>query len=85
MLGEGISWSQEQWDKVLELFGHDEFNVRVWGTFAVSFIVYWSLGGLFTLIDVTGRPKFMLTYRVQDNVKSYPVRLSPCYGNILLN
>ena len=67
------SWSQLQWEKVLDLFGHNEFSVRVWGRFLGSFIVYWGLGAIFTIVDVTGKPSFILKYKVQDNFKSYPV------------
>lgn len=67
------STSQEYWDNVLELFGHDDFNVRVIGTFLVSFIVYWSLGSLFTFVDVTGKPKYLMKYKVQENFNAYPV------------
>ena len=68
------SWAQSQWDAVLDFFGNDDFNVNVWGTFLLSFVAYWSLGGFFTFIDITGKPKALLKYKVQD-VKSYPVRL----------
>jgi len=67
------SWSQLQWNKVLDLFGNDAFNVRVYGSFIVSMAIYWGMGGIFTIVDYTGKPKFMMKYRVQDNVKTYPV------------
>jgi hypothetical protein len=71
-----LSWAQLQWDKVLELCGHehDAFNVRVYGSFLVSTAIYWGIGAFFTFVDYTGKPKFMMKYRVQDNVKTYPVR-----------
>ena len=68
-----FSWAQTQWDNVFTFFGNDDFNLRVWGTCLVVITSYWSVGGLFTFVDVTGRPKFMLKYKVQENVKSYPV------------
>ncbi|KAG4072575.1 hypothetical protein HA402_004664 [Bradysia odoriphaga] len=67
------TWMQVQWNKVLEFHGHDAFNVRVYGTFVVSMIIYWGMGGLFTIVDYTGTPKFMMKYRVQENVKTYPI------------
>lgn len=68
------SWFQVQWDSILNFFGNDDFNVNVWGTLLVFFLAYWSLGGLFTIVDVTGKPEAILKYKVQ-NVKSYPVSL----------
>lgn len=64
---------QMKWNKVLEFYDYDTFNVRVYGTFLVSMAIYWGMGGLFTVVDYTGTPKFMLKYRVQENVKNYPV------------
>lgn len=69
----GDSWAQGQWDKVLDFWGHDDFRVRVYGSFLVSFLAYWGVGALFLLVDYTGKPRFLLRYRVQDGVKTYPV------------
>jgi len=68
-----MSWLQLQWDNVLEMCNYDSYNVRVYASFIVSTAVYWVFGAFFTFVDYTGKPKFMLKYRVQDNVKSYPV------------
>jgi len=68
-----LSQPQILWNNVFELFGKDEFYIRVWGSFLVSFLTYWSVGGIFTVVDITQRPAFMKKYKVQENVKSYPV------------
>uniref|UniRef100_A0A4D5RDX9 Putative fatty acid hydroxylase domain-containing protein 2 n=2 Tax=Ixodes scapularis TaxID=6945 RepID=A0A4D5RDX9_IXOSC len=44
----------------------------VWGTFAVTFMVYWVVGGLYTIMDLTGKPSFLLRYKIQDSAP-YPV------------
>jgi len=67
-----VSWIEQQWESVLAFFGHDDFNVNVWGTFLVSISIYFGLGTLFTIVDVTGKPEFILKYKVQ-NVKAYPI------------
>ena len=67
---------QSAWNSIEAAFGHSEYNIKVWGTVLVSFLAYWSLGTFFTIIDVTGRPKFILSYKVQENFKSYPASLS---------
>ncbi|CAN7999936.1 unnamed protein product, partial [Ixodes hexagonus] len=67
----GNFW-QGQWDKVEAFFDGDEFAMGVWGTFAVTFLVYWVVGGLYTIMDLTGKPSFLLRYKIQDNAP-YPV------------
>ncbi|KAM7291468.1 fatty acid hydroxylase domain-containing protein 2 [Ixodes scapularis] len=67
----GNFW-QGQWDKVEAFFAGDEFAMGVWGTFAVTFMVYWVVGGLYTIMDLTGKPSFLLRYKIQDSAP-YPV------------
>lgn len=67
----GDFW-QYQWDKICDLFGSDKYCMGVWGTFLVTFIVYWGVGLCYTFIDLTGKPAFALRYKIQDNT-SYPV------------
>jgi len=68
------SWAQGQWDLIMkQLFGNDKFNVIVYGTFGLFFGLYWIAGSLFTFVDLTGRPKFMARYKIQENVKNYPL------------
>ncbi|GIX88001.1 hypothetical protein CEXT_171131 [Caerostris extrusa] len=43
----------------------------------VTFFVYWIAGLCYTLIDLTGRPEFLLKYRIQET-SSYPVSFSKC-------
>jgi len=68
------SWAQAQWDSVLHFFGNDKFNVVVLGTFLLFIGLYWGAGAFFCYVDLTGRPKFMSRYKIQENVKTYPVR-----------
>jgi hypothetical protein len=72
----GDFW-QSQWEKVLDAFGHNQFNVGFFGTFFVTFFVYWIVGTIYTLIDFTGRPAFLLKYKIQDPNAAYPVRVYP--------
>jgi sterol desaturase/sphingolipid hydroxylase (fatty acid hydroxylase superfamily) len=68
----GDFW-ESQWAKVLDRFDHNEFNVGVIGTFTVTFCVYWIVGAFYTFVDLTGKPSFLLKYKIQDNSNSYPV------------
>jgi hypothetical protein len=81
-----LSWAQYHWNNVLDAFGYDAFNVQVYGSFLVSMAIYWGMGGLFTIVDYAGKPKFMLKYRVQENVKTYPVKqkINPPFSTVSL-
>ncbi|XP_023227885.1 fatty acid hydroxylase domain-containing protein 2-like [Centruroides sculpturatus] len=41
----------------------------------ITFSVYWGIGLIYSLIDLTGKPEFLLRYKIQD-VKSYPIQIS---------
>lgn len=73
----GNFW-QSQWEKVFHFFGDNEFTISVWGTFLVTFIVYWGAGAIYTCIDLTGRPAFLLNFKIQDD-SPYPVSLKSVY------
>lgn len=68
-----ISWFQRQWDAVSDFWGGDEFSIHVYGTFGVTALAYWGLGGIFLILDYLGPPPFLMRYKVQENVKTYPV------------
>jgi sterol desaturase/sphingolipid hydroxylase (fatty acid hydroxylase superfamily) len=67
----GDFW-QSQWEKIIHLFGGDEFYLTFLGSFLVPFLVYWCVGGFYCFVDLTGRPKFLLRYKIQDNTQ-YPI------------
>ncbi|XP_076352526.1 fatty acid hydroxylase domain-containing protein 2-like isoform X2 [Tachypleus tridentatus] len=67
----GYFW-QSQWEKIDQYFDNDEYNMNIWGTFYVNIGIYWGIGGLYTLVDLTGKPAFLLRYKIQDNAP-YPV------------
>lgn len=61
----GDLW-QEYWKKVHALFGGNEFLISVLGTNVVSFSVFWLFNALYLLVDLTGRPKWALQFKIQD-------------------
>lgn len=67
----GDFW-QRQWENTYAMFGNDPFNAGVYGSFLVTFLAYWGVGGIYTLVDLTGHPSFLLKYKIQDNAP-YPV------------
>ncbi|KAG7165569.1 Fatty acid hydroxylase domain-containing protein 2-like 2 [Homarus americanus] len=60
----GNFW-QHQWDKILYTFGDDSFSLMVYGSTIVSYIVYWTVGTIYTLMDVFNQPAFLRRYKIQ--------------------
>lgn len=57
-------WSRS-WNIVVDITGENRFNVYVVATTMFSFFVYWFVGGIFTLMDMTLSPKSLRKYKVQ--------------------
>ncbi|XP_055925576.1 fatty acid hydroxylase domain-containing protein 2-like [Argiope bruennichi] len=66
---------QNLWIAIYEWFGCDDYATIVWGTSIIANLVYWIPGLCFTFIDLTGKPAFILKYRIQEN-SPYPIPLS---------
>lgn len=62
--GAGDVW-QRLWEKLLEMTGDDEYNLAVWGTFIIASIVFWTVGSIYSYLDVTNRPSFIRKYKIQ--------------------
>ncbi|XP_018026937.1 fatty acid hydroxylase domain-containing protein 2 [Hyalella azteca] len=60
----GNFW-QHQWDRLLNAFGDDLFNLMVYGTIIVSYVVYWVFGLFYVFMDVTLRPQAFRKYKIQ--------------------
>ena len=43
------------------------------GTNVVTFSVFWIFGALYLFVDLTGRPKWVLQYKIQDGSHQRPV------------
>lgn len=67
--------------------GDDPFDLWVIGSTGVTFTVYWLFGGLFTLADCTGRPRWLRRYKTQPgtNEPVDPARLRGVIASVLLN
>jgi len=59
---------QRQWDKVVDLFGGDEKFMISWGTGIVLFSTYWFINCFFMYLDLTGKPSFLLKYKIEPRV-----------------
>ncbi|XP_054163092.1 fatty acid hydroxylase domain-containing protein 2-like isoform X1 [Oppia nitens] len=79
---------QSHWDRLVDLFGRNEFCMGFGGTFILTFTVYWTVGIVYTIVDVTGKPSFMLKYKIQELTPAYPISaklLMQALRQILIN
>lgn len=47
--------------------GEDEFNLFVWWTTIYTFMIYWIFGLIYTIMDLTHKPKIFRRYKIQPN------------------
>lgn len=53
------------------------------GTNVVTFLFFWLFGGFYLFMDLTGRPKWALQYKIQDGTNqpvSYKIQTSKHLG-----
>ena len=68
--------------KLIWGLGNDDYVLGVYGTFIIVSVIYWTLGSLYTYIDVTGKPAFLKKYKIQPGINA---PLSPAkLGNLLV-
>ncbi|KAH8408947.1 hypothetical protein KR009_004245 [Drosophila setifemur] len=60
----GDFW-QSQWDKFIDSFGDEPMVLWVFGTTIFTMIVYWTVGTLYTFMDLTNRPACLRKYKIQ--------------------
>ncbi|XP_076081850.1 fatty acid hydroxylase domain-containing protein 2-like isoform X1 [Mytilus galloprovincialis] len=67
----GNFW-QNLWDSVYKLFGRNNFAVGVIGSILFTNCVIWGANAIFLVLDTTGKPGFLMRYKVQMD-KNVPV------------
>ncbi|CAG2212194.1 FAXDC2 [Mytilus edulis] len=67
----GNFW-QNLWDSVYKLFGKNDFAVGVIGSILFTNCVIWGANAIFLVLDTTGKPGFLMKYKVQME-KNVPV------------
>lgn len=82
----GDFW-QAQWDRLLDVIGDDPFTISVYGTTIVTLAVYWIIGGMYTIMDITNKPAALRRYKIQPgtNEPVDPKRLMKVIGWVLFN
>lgn len=67
----GDYW-QSNWEYVYDLFGGNEMSLALWATVIISCSVFWFFNALLMILDLTGRPQYLLRYKIQEG-KNQPV------------
>uniref|UniRef100_A0A182SDT9 Uncharacterized protein n=1 Tax=Anopheles maculatus TaxID=74869 RepID=A0A182SDT9_9DIPT len=82
----GSMW-QSLWNRFLDLTGDNPLALWTVGSYVYTSLIYWSIGLVYTLFDVTGRPGFLRRYKVQPGTNE-PVdasRLRTVIRQVLFN
>ncbi|XP_059622725.1 fatty acid hydroxylase domain-containing protein 2-like [Phlebotomus argentipes] len=58
-------FTQSTWLKILRIIGKDGFTLWVTVPFIWTFVLYWTVGGLYLLMDITEKPAFLRKYKIQ--------------------
>lgn len=82
----GDFW-ERQWGKVYTFCDGNEFTISVMGTTVITAGVYWFIGGLYTVMDLTGKPAALVRYKIQPTKnKSLTIgRILPVILQVLFN
>ncbi|XP_071951503.1 fatty acid hydroxylase domain-containing protein 2-like [Antedon mediterranea] len=68
----GDFW-QALWAQVYDYFEGDKWIIGFWGTNVVACVIFWYLNAFFLFVDITGRPSFLRSYKIQAD-KNVPVK-----------
>jgi len=66
---------QARWDSLLDIIGDDPFTLWVIVPNLLIFVIFWTVGGFYTFLDVFNRPAFLRKYKVQPG-SNEPVDIS---------
>ncbi|XP_054157515.1 fatty acid hydroxylase domain-containing protein 2-like isoform X2 [Oppia nitens] len=60
-------WLQYRWDLLITTwFGNNLFAMNFYGTLAIVYCMFWTVGLFYLFVDTTGRPSFLLKYKIQE-------------------
>ncbi|XP_055937073.1 fatty acid hydroxylase domain-containing protein 2-like isoform X1 [Argiope bruennichi] len=66
-------WENEVWFSLYKYCNGNEVFLNVIIPLIILLSVYWSVGALFTLVDFTGKPHFIIKYKIPDpTITKYP-------------
>jgi methylsterol monooxygenase len=85
--GDSSNFWQAQWDRLLDVIGDDPYTLSVYVPAIYTFAVYWIIGGIYTIMDITNKPAALRRYKIQAGTNE-PVetkRLMTVIGWVLFN
>ncbi|KAJ8297670.1 hypothetical protein KUTeg_024201 [Tegillarca granosa] len=62
----GNFW-QSCWNNLYDLSGRNDFVLSVFGTTLITMSVFWIANAFLIALDVTGKPAFLLRYKIQSD------------------
>ncbi|XP_055935940.1 fatty acid hydroxylase domain-containing protein 2-like isoform X2 [Argiope bruennichi] len=66
-------WRNEVWFSFYSFCSGDEFVLNVIVPFIIMVTVYWSVGVFFIVVDITGKPNFVIKFKIPDSTATkYP-------------
>jgi len=81
------SYWQRRWDNIYDFFGEDPATLGILGTCLVTSMAFFGFNSLLIFLDMTGRPKYLLRYKIQD-AKEVPLpkwKMWKCLRVVLRN
>ncbi len=76
---------QAKWLTLLAKTGKDPLHLNCFGTYIISLLVFFGLGGFFALLDFTERPKFLRKYKVQPSTNEPPKQFYKLMKQVIFN
>ncbi|XP_054158970.1 fatty acid hydroxylase domain-containing protein 2-like [Oppia nitens] len=60
-------WLQYRWNQLITTwFDNNLFAMSFYGTLAVIYSMFWTVGLFYLFVDMTGRPGFLMKYKIQE-------------------
>ncbi|XP_054157534.1 fatty acid hydroxylase domain-containing protein 2-like isoform X2 [Oppia nitens] len=60
-------WLQYHWDQLITTwFDNNLFAMNFYGTLGIIYGMFWTVGLFYLFADITGRPGFLLKYKIQE-------------------
>ncbi|KAG5683686.1 hypothetical protein PVAND_012952 [Polypedilum vanderplanki] len=89
--GKNYIWTS-LWNNFIDLLGKDDFNFKFKYTVIFTNILYFGIGTLYILMDITNKPKFIQNYKTQpeqhqslDIRKFLPALMLVIFNQFILN
>ncbi|XP_054158950.1 fatty acid hydroxylase domain-containing protein 2-like [Oppia nitens] len=60
-------WLQYRWDLLITTwFDNNLFAMAFYGTLGIVYCMFWTVGLFYLFVDITGRPGFLIKYKIQE-------------------